>query len=250
MQRTTLFYFSICLFVGFFTIQSNATNVISSPLKNRNIQQIAKSNSSYNDTFKADFVFREDFSEPQNCFTNKSVNGSTYKWCFDVYEDSLTARKLLNPIWQSTEENPCFSYMSSGCYFVALEVTHPNGVDRDTVMKKVCHSYVICIRTYITFTPGIDSTGKEKVFDIPIKNCQFYNLHIYNRYGTKVFHSEDTNNDWNGKLFNTGPNAADGTYYYYLQHISENKADTSERYGVLFLIRKNENPKRKRWRKR
>ena len=54
----------------------------------------------------------------------------------------------------------------------------------------------------------------------------------------KVFESENSENDWNGKLFNTGPMSAEGTYWYHLKYKEErNTEDPKEMYGIITLIR-------------
>lgn len=193
----------------------------------------------YVDSVKADFTY-DTTSTPKICFKNTSFNGNTYRWWFDVYKDSVNARAITNSAEQSVEKDPCFTYDSLGCYYVVLEATSPDGC-KDTTIQVVCNTFKFFIKAYNTFTPGKDNNGDgfNDVFDIPIEGQNLYELVIYNRYGTKVFESDDANNDWNGKLFNTGPMAADGTYYYYLRYRNkrEDGKDPQELFGVIFLMR-------------
>ncbi len=193
----------------------------------------------YVDSVKADFTV-DTTNTPNICFGNTSHNGNSYRWWFDVYKDSAQARSIAgSPTAQSTDKDPCFTYDSLGCYYVVLETTSPDGC-KDTIAKKVCNQFRFFIQTYNVFTPHADNNGdgKNDVFDIEIEGHELYELTIYNRYGTKVFMSTDSENDWNGKLFNTGPEAASGTYYYHLKY--KDKRDTQgdkEVFGVVFLMK-------------
>lgn len=192
----------------------------------------------YVDTIKADFTV-DTTNTPNMCFNNTSFNAVSYRWWFDTYKDSTDARMITNSNEQSTEENPCFTYDSLGCYYVVLEATSADGC-KDTTVQVVCNTFNFFVKTYNTFTPGVDGDldGFNDVFDIPIEGQELYELVIYSRYGTKVFESEDANIDWNGKLFNKGADAAEGTYYYYLRYKEKrNTQDPEELFGVIFLYR-------------
>jgi len=199
----------------------------------------------YVDTVKADFTYAPlDISDPNKNFTNTSFNGQTYRWWFDFYKDgdydSTEARGLTGaPTEQSTDKDPSFTFDSVGCYWVVLETTSPDGC-KDTTVQEVCNNFSFKVKTYNTFTPGVDGDldGLNDVFDLPIEGQELYELKIYNRYGTRVFESEDSNNDWNGKLFNTGPMVAPGTYFYHLKYKeARNTQDAKEIYGTVLLVK-------------
>jgi gliding motility-associated-like protein len=63
------------------------------------------------------------------------------------------------------------------------------------------------------FTPN--GNGFNDYFVIPgIEGYKTRQVSIYSRYGTKVYESNEYNNDWDGTLLNTGTQVPDGTYYY------------------------------------
>ncbi|HEY1046796.1 MAG TPA: gliding motility-associated C-terminal domain-containing protein [Bacteroidia bacterium] len=71
------------------------------------------------------------------------------------------------------------------------------------------------------FTPGKD--GFNDGFDIMIVGEKTYQLSIYDRWGVLVFEqNEDSEpgqtDNWNGQLFNNGPECADGNYYYLFKY--------------------------------
>lgn len=71
------------------------------------------------------------------------------------------------------------------------------------------------------FTPGKD--GFNDGFDILIIGETTYNLRIYDRWGVMVYEqNEDSEQgqtgNWNGQLFNDGPDCADGNYYFLFKY--------------------------------
>lgn len=71
------------------------------------------------------------------------------------------------------------------------------------------------------FTPGKD--GFNDGFDIWIMGEKNYRLSIYDRWGALVFEQKEDSEpgqtgNWNGQLFNTGPECAGGNYYYLFQY--------------------------------
>jgi len=189
------------------------------------------------DTIQPNFTFRDDSMDSKKCFKVQASEGSTYRWWFDIYKDSLNARSLANPIWQSMDENPCFTFDAKGCYYVALEVTHVDRYTSDTVVRKVCNNFTDWIKQYNTFVSGLDSNGNTLFFNLPIVNCNYYLLNIYNRWGNKVFHSDNETNDWDGKIMNTKKEAPEGVYMYQFKYKRENQMDTSEVFGTVTLIK-------------
>jgi gliding motility-associated-like protein len=86
------------------------------------------------------------------------------------------------------------------------------------------------------FTPNNDPYNEG--FYIDIVGEQAYDLHIYNRWGQPVFHSDSDKLRWNGRLFNTGADCPEGTYYY-MFHYRWARRDTDRKKvnGVVQLIR-------------
>ena len=95
------------------------------------------------------------------------------------------------------------------------------------------------------FTPNGDAFAVDKdgnpgnnVFNIYIKGEEYYDLVIYDRWGVKVFESTDKNNDWNGKVNNSGADCPAGTYYYILKYrFKGNDKDEKVLNGVVKIIR-------------
>ena len=82
-----------------------------------------------------------------------------------------------------------------------------------------CGEKDISISTAIT--PNGD--GFNESFDIQgIDLCGFVaEIKIFNRWGERVFESEDITVSWNGKVNNTGIECPSGTYFYIINYTFE-----------------------------
>ncbi|WP_118953155.1 gliding motility-associated C-terminal domain-containing protein [Taibaiella helva] len=71
----------------------------------------------------------------------------------------------------------------------------------------------------------------------PRINCRlsFYSLSIYNRYGQRVFYSNDSDNGWEGRF--RGVPSELGTYFYYLKYQGLRSRKNIVRKGDLTLLR-------------
>ncbi|MDW8302634.1 MAG: gliding motility-associated C-terminal domain-containing protein [Bacteroidia bacterium] len=61
------------------------------------------------------------------------------------------------------------------------------------------------------FTPNND--GKNDVFEYNVKGWQSYHIEIYNRWGNKVFETNEVGKFWNGRKNNTEELMPEGVYY-------------------------------------
>jgi gliding motility-associated-like protein len=85
----------------------------------------------------------------------------------------------------------------------------PNGcVDDTTHIITILREY----QHYNVFTPNGD--GINDVFDPGIAGETDYSMKIYNRWGEKVFESNDSKVLWDGKDQKNGEPCAEGAYYY------------------------------------
>jgi len=87
------------------------------------------------------------------------------------------------------------------------------------------------------FTPGTD--GKNDIFFIQIENYSLYELNIYNRWGERVFSSNNPNYGWDGNEISSGRPMPDGTYFYILETAGICSPDNQKKRmsGTLTLIR-------------
>ena len=117
---------------------------------------------------------------------------------------------MFGPFGTSDEESPSFVFEQIGQYPVSLVVD--NGVCTDS------HAVVINLdrttKFFVpnVFTPGVD--GKNDMFEWQVAGIDEFKIVIYNRWGTKVFESEDPTAVWDGTRMNGGTEQPDGTYFY------------------------------------
>ena len=202
---------------------------------------------------KADFDI-DSTRKPLFCFNNTSTNNTSNRWSFYNPKDIMTL-PVANRVFiadgnAGDYDKPqiCEDYRDSlGSYWVCLEVTNDIGC-RDTVCKKMWNDFRATIRPPNVFTPnsfgdnfhGVDPDGLEgnEVFNIYIEGEEKYELTIFDRWGVKVFSSNDKNIDWNGKVNNTGSECPDGTYYYILHYrYKGNDKDEPVLNGIVKIIR-------------
>ena len=200
---------------------------------------------------KADFEI-DTTGKPNFCFDNKSTNSVSHRWSFysNVDLKSVTpasARVFIASGNQNDYNNIriCEDYRDSvGKYWVCLEATNETGC-KDTICKQLNNDFREVILPPNVFTPnnsftGLDPEGKQgnEVFNIIIEGESKYELVIYDRWGVKVFESNNKEIDWNGKLNNTGPQCPDGTYYYILKYrYKGNPEDEPLLNGTVRIIR-------------
>ncbi len=128
----------------------------------------------------------------------------------DSVNVELTYTWMFGPFGTSDEESPSFVFEQIGQYPVSLVVD--NGVCTDS------HAVVINLdrttKFFVpnVFTPGVD--GKNDMFEWQVAGIDEFKIVIYNRWGTKVFESEDPTAVWDGTRMNGGTEQPDGTYFY------------------------------------
>ncbi|HTA27273.1 MAG TPA: gliding motility-associated C-terminal domain-containing protein, partial [Bacteroidia bacterium] len=82
------------------------------------------------------------------------------------------------------------------------------------------------------FTPN--DNGINDTYLIKVKFMSDYQIDIFNRWGKKVFSSDNPDNPWDGNI--DGSPASAGVYYYILRSTCEN-GESFEKHGFLHLIR-------------
>ncbi|MFN6944418.1 MAG: gliding motility-associated C-terminal domain-containing protein [Cytophagaceae bacterium] len=107
-----------------------------------------------------------------------------------------------NYLWNTGDVSSSISISGPGLYWVDVR---PEGgcTIRDSVYISYCPPEV---NTSNLFTPNGD--GLNDVFKIQAKNYQDFELTIYNRWGSLVFHSTDSETGWDGKKY------SEGVYYW------------------------------------
>ncbi len=159
---------------------------------------------------------------PVISFTNISLCADSCSWLWrfgDLYSSDL--------------QNPTHTYSSSGTYTVWLITENEYGC-----IDSIYHELVINDNNAIyipsAFTPNND--GKNDVF-IPVGlNISDFEMYIYDRWGEKIFHTNDLGKPWTGKVKNSNKIATEGVYAYVIL-IKDNKGTQYKYFGHVTVLR-------------
>ncbi|MCC6819005.1 MAG: gliding motility-associated C-terminal domain-containing protein, partial [Bacteroidia bacterium] len=190
--------------------------------------------------------------KPIICFSNTSENSVNNRWGFFYTEDLMSIQPVTNRIFVADNNTDgfndpsfCRDFRDSlGSYWVCLEATNDIGC-KDTICKQIFNNFKVIVRPPNVFTPNgtgtdVDDEGLvgNEVFNILIEGEEKYELVIFDRWGVKVFESNDKNKDWNGKVNNSGAICPDGTYYYILTYRFKGMdKDEDKLNGIVRIIR-------------
>ena len=166
------------------------------------------------DSVKADFTI-DSSGKPDFSFTRTDINGTSWRWGFRHPNDiKNTLPKIFLEQNNSSDKTVKYSYDSSGKYWVCLIAKSSNGCS-DTICKQVVVDLFIYLAN--VFTPG-NGDDKNEEYYVPIQGQDLFQLKIFNRWGERVFESENPKVRWNGKVNNTGAEVPEGTYFYQLTY--------------------------------
>ncbi|MEI8054024.1 MAG: gliding motility-associated C-terminal domain-containing protein [Bacteroidota bacterium] len=132
---------------------------------------------------------------------NGSGSVGNYLW---TPSNTLSASNILNPIASPTTTTEYY-----------LTITTPAGcTNYDSVKVTVKPN---CIKPANAFSPNGDGINDKWIVDFD--NCASnVRALVYNRYGSKIYESQNYRNDWAG-LYNGKP-VPDGTYYFVIDFTS------------------------------
>ncbi len=135
---------------------------------------------------------------PTVAFSDESERANQWLWDFDT---GVT----------STQRSPTYTFPDTGLYEVKQIVTHPNGC-RDTLLRLV--DVIPDIRYHLpnAFTPNGDAVNDLYRGAGILVGATDFNLSIWNRWGELVFETDNPDDGWNGRKFNSGAEAPNGVY--------------------------------------
>jgi gliding motility-associated-like protein len=156
--------------------------------------------------------------------SNKSSNGSSYIWNFGNGESLDTS--IPPPIY----------YLDAGTYNITLLASNYNARCYNAPDSMSIQIVVDSCNLYIpnVFSPNND--GRNDYFDLIAEGYSNYHLIIFDRWGLKVFESNNNELRWNGTLNNNGSQCPDGTYYYIFSAFDFYNVPFND-HGFLTLIR-------------
>jgi len=113
----------------------------------------------------------------------------------------------------SSLQYPSHVYSDTGIYCITLAISDPTGICADTIVKclRVEAPYTFYIPS--AFTPNND--GWNDMFMGEGTYIRTFNIMIFDRWGNKIFESNDINKGWNGKVKSqTGSLVQEDVYVY------------------------------------
>jgi gliding motility-associated-like protein len=161
-----------------------------------------------------DYEFMTDYTV--EFYDSSFVNIISYLWTFDYGDNSIT-------------KNPIYTYLEKGEHVVSLQVTDFEGCT-DVVIDTIRPDIYVYYPN--TFTPNSD--GKNDLFLVKGMGVEEFELIIFNRWGEKVFYTDNMEEGWDG-TFN-GELVPVGTYVLALKTKNYDGKETNQR-GVINVLR-------------
>jgi len=155
--------------------------------------------------------------QPEMNFITNTLNYSTLIWDFGNSDFSFLT-------------NPTHEFLSAGTHDVWLTVVDSNQCI-DSVMHTIIMYYDFVLYLPNTFTPNNDDVND--VFGpigLRMKQYMSYNFTVFNRWGEKVFSSDNILNYWDGE------NSQNGKYSWIII-IEDELGKTHKKAGDIMLIR-------------
>jgi len=137
----------------------------------------------------------------------------------------------------SAIQNPSYIYPDSGSYVVQLIVTNNLGPCVDTVTHIIVIDPILTCYIPNAFSPN-DENGTNDEFRLSGTNIlnDGFSMQIFDRWGERVFYSNDANVGWNGRKSNAGQVLELGVYVYKI-NLADWKGVTHEYIGHVTLLK-------------
>lgn len=132
-------------------------------------------------------------------------------------------------------QNPTFTFRDSGMVEVRQIVRHISGCT-DTAIVVIDISPIVLVFFPNAFTPngdGLNDTFFPKGY---FSNIDAYELSVWNRWGEKIFSTQNAETGWNGNVDNEGVVCPSGVYIFKAKYITA-RGELVEKEGQVTLIR-------------
>ncbi len=152
-------------------------------------------------------------------FNNLSLNSDTWQW--DFGDQNFSAL-----------ETPSHTYTDPGLYSIVLISGNQFGCS-DTLTRDHYIRIYTLPKVFIpnAFTPNGD--GANDVLQVYTQGVKFFEWKIFDRWGEKVFESNNVNDGWDGTY--KGKEAAPGVYSYYLKLVFDDNSSRTMKGGTTLM---------------
>jgi len=159
-----------------------------------------------------------DVVEPEVSFTNLSTGATTYNWYYSDGGSDIT-------------DNPRHTFGDTGQYCIILVASNIHACnDNDTQCLFVQDIFRIYIPN--AFSPNQDEFNT--IWYPRLTSVASCELTIFNRWGQKLYFSDDISGKWDGKF--QGTDCEEGVYYYHLK-VRDNRKKWHYFSGTLTLLK-------------
>jgi gliding motility-associated-like protein len=174
---------------------------------------------------KADFEYsplQPSNLEPTVQFTDKSSDAVKWKWFFGVYGTS-------------EEQSPEFTFPDTGKQEVVQVVFHQSGCP-DTLIRLLDVIPEVKYHLPNAFSPNGDGINDYFRGTGILEGATGFNMTIWNRYGEKLFETDDPKDEWNGRKQNIGVMSPQGVYVVVVKY-KDPRGKPVELKGFATLIK-------------
>lgn len=185
-----------------------------------------------------DFITRIEILEsPVAGFSFSPENPSNFNKTVSFFDESQGAESVIY-IFEDVarlERNPTYTFQDTGVIEVLQVVTHSTGCT-DTASVLIDIEPIVTLHLPNAFTPnddGLNDDFRGKGF---FDGFRSYRMQIWNRWGEKIFETEDPTEGWNGQKQGTNILAPGGVYVYTVEYAPPRGSAVQEK-GHVTLIR-------------
>jgi len=133
----------------------------------------------------------------------------------------------------SIVQNPSHTYADTGTYLVTLVDINQHGCI-DSIKHYVVIDALFTLYIPSAFTPNAD--GLNDVFIPRGTYFSSFDMYVFDRWGSPIFHSTDINKGWNGSVNNNGKACQEDTYVY-LINVTDFKGLSHSYLGRVSLVK-------------
>ncbi|OFX32808.1 MAG: hypothetical protein A2X08_07135 [Bacteroidetes bacterium GWA2_32_17] len=121
------------------------------------------------------------------------------------------------------------------CYYIeAIETdSNPYGIKGKSNSNVVCLAQPPIVYIPNSFTPNGDAINSEFLPIVSFVSSEKYQFKIFDRWGFKIFETNNPLKGWNGKI--NGRKVPAGTYVYKLSYLEANN-EIKEKTGLVYLF--------------
>jgi gliding motility-associated-like protein len=158
-------------------------------------------------------------------FTDKTTDeyGLSYWWWY--FGDNTDSVSYL--------ENPAHTYQDTGSYCAKMVTMNIHGCT-DTVTNCLVIDPVFNLYIPSAFTPNGD--GKNETFKPVGQYIRAFEMYIFDRWGTELYHTLDINDGWNGTVKGGSQVSQEDTYVYKI-NVTDSKNKDHSFVGNVTLIK-------------